>query len=496
MTAFSCLLNTNFHNFIMLREKVMCVLCGEDSKFTCGRCQRMAYCAKGCQVKHWKLYHKKYCGRAEFARFENVLMVGPPEKLKKLLTESPELEQIYAEETGSSIVAFVMMYSQCKVPHLRVLLDAKVDFERPNPRGETATFYVVAEGVSDCLPFFFEAKCDFRWRNKHGLTPVHIAVINKRVNVLRLLHDAGVNFNVLDNENNSAVHMASIHGDVDVCKILLESNADVMGRNDKGWTPAFMATFYGNVGILKLFRERIDIMHRIRNGSTVLHLAVEQFQFEVLAYLIELKVDLNVMDDLGNTPAIVAVHSSNLRALKMLRAAKARLDVPNLNGEAPVHFASFYGEVGAMEELLDAGVEFNKLDADGCTPLVLAKTQGHEVIAALLESRRKCSSDQKECGNCTSPDGPFYACSRCKLVLYCGIACQKQHWKSHQGRCVAVGKRGVWKMERVNGDRCVICLDALSASATRRLLCGHVLHASCAKELTEGTSRCPVCRSP
>jgi class 3 adenylate cyclase len=39
------------------------------------------------------------------------------------------------------------------------------------------------------------------------------------------------------------------------------------------------------------------------------------------------------------------------------------------------------------------------------------------------------------CNNVESVDRPFGACARCKKVKYCGVECQKSHWKAHKKKC-------------------------------------------------------------
>ena len=41
----------------------------------------------------------------------------------------------------------------------------------------------------------------------------------------------------------------------------------------------------------------------------------------------------------------------------------------------------------------------------------------------------------KQCATCDAREdalGAFKSCQACKLVVYCGKACQKQHWKLHK----------------------------------------------------------------
>ena len=60
-------------------------------------------------------------------------------------------------------------------------------------------------------------------------------------------------------------------------------------------------------------------------------------------------------------------------------------------------------------------------------------------------ARAAAETDPESCGNCgRSPDEgeTFNHCSRCKVVPYCGRACQVHHWKNgHKQTCGAASER-------------------------------------------------------
>jgi splicing suppressor protein 51 len=44
------------------------------------------------------------------------------------------------------------------------------------------------------------------------------------------------------------------------------------------------------------------------------------------------------------------------------------------------------------------------------------------------------------CASCAKTDVHLLLCSGCKLVSYCGKACQKAHWKAHKPSCTPIKK--------------------------------------------------------
>ena len=156
-----------------------------------------------------------------------------------------------------------------------------------------------------------------------------------------------------------------------------------------------------------------------------------------------------------------------------------------------------------------------------------ARTKGHTEIIAFFESiatiatpkqstptsgeRATCCapSDKRECANCSAPQShtgvALLTCSRCKLVYYCGTACQAQHWKEggHKKHCIALSDRSVKaaiapkSRTFTNVDKCGICLEPLSSEGIKPLSCGHVFHSECIESMkSSGVAHvCPTCRS-
>jgi hypothetical protein len=58
-----------------------------------------------------------------------------------------------------------------------------------------------------------------------------------------------------------------------------------------------------------------------------------------------------------------------------------------------------------------------------------------EYLTQLTESSKVSSTPKNSCANCFLLKDEMKQCSRCKLVVYCGINCQKADWSKHKLLC-------------------------------------------------------------
>ena len=101
--------------------------------------------------------------------------------------------------------------------------------------------------------------------------------------------------------------------------------------------------------------------------------------------------------------------------------------------------------------------------------------------------RFKPSPSRWKSAKCSLPEQPGVSlrpCSRCKLVRYCGIECQAQHWTKggHKQFCVAVEQRKPQPAAKEEGGEsgptCAICIESMVDAESTRLSCSHVFHTS------------------
>lgn len=66
-----------------------------------------------------------------------------------------------------------------------------------------------------------------------------------------------------------------------------------------------------------------------------------------------------------------------------------------------------------------------------------SRQEDHESVQHFLEYIRVRAQTEKLgcCNNCGEYNGLLYRCTGCGTVKYCGLSCQKSHWRQHKHDC-------------------------------------------------------------
>lgn len=96
---------------------------------------------------------------------------------------------------------------------------------------------------------------------------------------------------------------------------------------------------------------------------------------------------LDVQDICGNTPLHWAVLKQNSEAAHELIISGAKLDIRDQEGNTPLHWAAFYGLLDSARALLDGGCDIGIQDHSGNNPLLLAVRNEQLDMVRFLLSR-------------------------------------------------------------------------------------------------------------
>ncbi|GMI66472.1 tetratricopeptide repeat 10 [Hibiscus trionum] len=123
------------------------------------------------------------------------------------------------------------------------------------------------------------------------------------------------------------------------------------------------------------------------NGRNALHVAALSGQTHVLKYLVgELKLDVNVKDDKGDTPLICAIAQKHFPTAVYLIDNGSNLNAMNNEGFTALHFAAVKGPKKLLQLLIARGAEVDA-NAATVTPLQLAVVEAKsDSVKVLLEN--------------------------------------------------------------------------------------------------------------
>jgi ankyrin repeat protein len=167
-------------------------------------------------------------------------------------------------------------------------------------------------------------------RDSYGRTPLHYARSQK---LAELLIRYGANPNDTDYEGNTPLHTA-----IEAVEILLKYNANPNTKNKKGLPPIYYALLRNDCRaatmLLRVTDRDVIIETKDEHDETLLHIAVRSGCREIVQRLIEY-VDINAVNDNGDTALHLACYSKDVELIKMLLNRGANPRIVNRSGIAP-----------------------------------------------------------------------------------------------------------------------------------------------------------------
>lgn len=241
-----------------------------------------------------------------------------------------------------------------------------------------------------------------------GLTPLQFATLFTWIEGMQELLQAGA---LLDAGSNRVVEKVSgeapLHifasishhatdGQFGAIKKIIQQQRPNLEIQDKDlWTPIFYAAQEGDVRAIALFIELgVNVNHRDNLGNTPLYIAVQgkpeirKFGSSACAELLmQAGANPNLPGEQGMTPLHFAAQVGDLACAQvLLKSPHIKLNlVGSKYGYTPLHFAVHNGHYNVVRELVvHPNVDFNALDASGKTAFQLAESRGDRTSMMMI----------------------------------------------------------------------------------------------------------------
>ena len=411
------------------------------------------------------------------------------------LIEIPGIDLEFSGENENGRTVLHVASEKGSVTIMEALIAKGANINVRDKQERTPLHAAIAMGQKESVACLLAQKaCEVNARDFVGFTPLIAASFLNKATIVDdlILHGADPKIAThvanahADNRSTcpavgrTALHEASFRGFIEVANSLLTAGADVDGRDCQGASPLHLAAKKGQAATVQLLIPKgatVDL--RSLGHNTPLHQAASEGHKDVALCLLDHGADVDAVDKNGITALSFATQLKHLALVDLLLQQGADPSIgrynpsSEVNGQAPLHYASGYGLLEITDRLLEGGADVNQVDSQAATPLIMAAQSGHiKVVKRLVSSgahlhlsnNRGINSLQsasfynrsevvdylikkgadfdnqgnalvKACKCCGATNLPLKKCSGCGVVWYCSPDCQKRDWRDGGESC-------------------------------------------------------------
>jgi ankyrin repeat protein len=286
---------------------------------------------------------------AEYGNLEVVKLLiehGADVRAKDILRETP---LFYAARSGS-------------LPVAKYLIDKGLDVNAAaaGRYGQTPLMAAAACGDFDMVNLLLEKGAKVNAKDGCGCTPLIPAVRKGYLDVVGALLGAGAHVNIRDSAGRTPLVFAAKGNKPEIVKMLLTSRPQVrLDASDvSGNTPMMEAAWAGNSETVRLLLDwGAHVDSRDRYGATPLMNAVEMGYADLAKILLNRGADVNAVGRYGRTPLMNAVEMGYADIARLLLDRGAQVNAGEQDGWTPVKAAAIRSDVRMVKLLKAAGAK-------------------------------------------------------------------------------------------------------------------------------------------
>lgn len=260
----------------------------------------------------------------------------------------------------------------------RLLLSHGADVNHEDQNGRHVLYFTVCDKNLALTKFLLESGAK---PECHGMeTPLFVAA-QKNYEVAKLLIDHGADVNGRGEYGMTVLMNAAKEGNLDIVKALVENGADINARDESGNTAFMVAASNNRLDIINYLHDQgADIQAADNEGNNALKSAIQSYRTGgAVKLLIELGVDINKINEKGNTPLMISAMCKEPGAIKLLLDQHAKVDIQNHEGETALMKSCDKGSIEGVYLLLNAGANMALKNRDQECALQIAMQKYYKI---------------------------------------------------------------------------------------------------------------------
>ncbi|XP_073842665.1 E3 ubiquitin-protein ligase mind bomb 1 isoform X2 [Musca autumnalis] len=241
---------------------------------------------------------------------------------------------------------------------IQVLLRHNVDVEIEDKDGDRAVHHAAFGDEPAVIELLSKAGADLNARNKRRQTALHIAVNKGHLNVVKTLLSLGSHPSLQDSEGDTPLHDAISKENDEMLSLLLDYGADITLTNNNGFNALHHASLKGNPSAMKILLTKTNrpwiVEEKKDDGYTALHLAALNNHVEIAELLVHSgKANMDRQNVNLQTALHLAVERQHVQIVKLLVQEGANLNIPDKDGDTPLHEALRHHTLSQLKQLQD-----------------------------------------------------------------------------------------------------------------------------------------------
>lgn len=234
----------------------------------------------------------------------------------------------------------------------------QADVEIEDKDGDRAVHHAAFGDEQGAVELLANAGADLNARNKRRQTALHIAINKGHVAVVRTLLQLGCHTSLQDSEGDTPLHDAISKEQDQMLSLLLDHGADITLTNNNGFNALHHAALKGNPSAMKILLSKTNrpwiVEEKKDDGYTALHLAALNNHFEIAELLVHLgRANMDQQNVNLQTALHLAVERQHVHIVKLLVREGANLNVPDKDGDTPLHEALRHHTLSQLRQLQD-----------------------------------------------------------------------------------------------------------------------------------------------